>query len=176
MRWVAAVGLIGAGLALAGCGSGTVSGTADPEAVASGEPAFSPCDDIPDDVVRAQYVDLSTEERDIMGVKQPGWNVCGWSGPRYSLTVYATNKTMDDVRSNGKNEDFAPVELGDRAGVTYREIADTDRESCDVAMVSGAGTVLVSVGFHVLTPPRDVQEPCEIAIQSARALVPHIPQ
>ncbi|MBM4607287.1 hypothetical protein GS575_33155 [Rhodococcus hoagii] len=43
MRVTAVIGLIGAGLLLAGCGSGTVSGDADAEGTAAGEPVFSPC-------------------------------------------------------------------------------------------------------------------------------------
>ncbi len=53
MRVTAVIGLIGAGLLLAGCGSGTVSGDADAEGTAAGEPVFSPCDDIPGEVVGA---------------------------------------------------------------------------------------------------------------------------
>ncbi|NKV80807.1 DUF3558 domain-containing protein [Rhodococcus hoagii] len=111
MRVTAVIGLIGAGLLLAGCGSGTVSGDADAEGTAAGEPVFSPCDDIPGEVVGALGVDPATEERDILGVKQPGWNVCGWRGSEYSVSIFATTRTLDEVRTNDRNEDVLPVEL-----------------------------------------------------------------
>ncbi|MFE3289428.1 DUF3558 domain-containing protein [Rhodococcus sp. NPDC059234] len=169
------IGVVGAGLLLAGCGSGETDGKAD-AAGAAGEPVFSPCDDIPDDAVTAIGVDPATQSRDILGVKQPGWNICGWSGQRYSVSVFATNYKLQDVRSNSKNEEFADVVLGGRVGVQYRDVADSSRENCDVAVESGGGAVLVSVGFHVLTKPRDAQEPCDVAVQTARTLLPVIPE
>src|SRR6476619_4623520 len=76
LRGLAGVGLVCGALVLAGCGSETVAGEAEAVGTAAGEPVFSPCDDIPDDALRAFGVDPTTESRDILGVKQPGWNVC----------------------------------------------------------------------------------------------------
>lgn len=172
MRMTAAVGLIGAGLVLAGCGSDGDTGDAN----SARDPVFSPCDDIPDDVLRSVGVDPSTESRDIMGVAQPGWKICGWRGSNYSLAVFATTRTLDDVRVNDRNEDFISVEVDGRSAFSYRETADSNRESCDVALDSSGGAVLVSVGFHVLTPPSYAGEPCEIAIQAARAVSQYVPK
>ncbi|WP_258557926.1 DUF3558 domain-containing protein [Rhodococcus sp. AG1013] len=169
------MGLIGAGLALAGCGSGTVSGTADPEAVASGEPAFSPCDDIPDDTLRAVGVDPATEGQDIYDVKQPGWNICMWRGPAFHVTVLATTYTLDDVRSNANNEEFAEVDVEGRPGVLYRQVSDRNRERCDVALSSDGGAVIVQAGFYGKTKPRDQQEPCEVATRAAGTIASHVP-
>ncbi|GAB2661027.1 hypothetical protein GCM10027068_46360 [Prescottella soli] len=175
MRVAAVIGLVGAGLLLAGCGSGGVEGTAAPSE-GSKEPVFSPCDDIPDEVVHALGVDLATEERDIVGVKQPGWKVCGWRGSEYSLSVFATTRTLDEVRANDRNEDFAPLELDGRSAFTYREVTNVARDSCDVAMGSADGAVLVSIGFHVLTPPSGPNEPCELAVDAARAVSQYAPR
>ncbi|BCN68221.1 hypothetical protein RE943_16940 [Prescottella equi] len=176
MRVTAVIGLIGAGLLLAGCGSGSVSGDADAEGMAAGEPVFSPCDDIPGEVVGALGVDPATEERDILGVKQPGWNVCGWRGSEYSVSIFATTRTLDEVRKNDRNEDVLPVELDGRESFSYRETTDTNRESCDVAMDTAGGAVLVSVGFHVLTPPSNPEEPCKVAEEAARAVSSYVPR
>lgn len=176
MRVTAVIGLIGAGLLLAGCGSGTVSGDADAEGTAAGEPVFSPCDDIPDEVVGSLGVDPTSEERDILGVKQPGWNVCGWRGSEFSLSVFATTRTLDEVRTNDRNEDVVPLELDGRESFSYREATDTNRELCDVAMDAAGGAVLVSVGFHVLTPPSNPGEPCELAEGAARAVSQYVPK
>ncbi|WFR71689.1 DUF3558 domain-containing protein [Prescottella defluvii] len=137
---------------------------------------FSPCDDIPDDVVRGLGVDPATEERDIMDVKQPGWNICGWRGPDFHVSVFATNRTLDQVRANDRNEDFKVADLGDRQGTSYREKSDRNRERCDVAVESRGGVVLVSAGFFGSTRPKDADEACGVVIQAARTLTPYIPE
>ncbi|QKT10950.1 DUF3558 domain-containing protein [Rhodococcus sp. W8901] len=175
MRLVAAVGLIGMGLVLAGCGSGEVSGKADPEAIAAGEPVFRPCDDIPDDALRGLGADPGTAERDIMGVKQSGWNVCGWSAADYDITVFATTHTLSDIKTNDRNEEFMPVDLGSREGFSYREASDVARERCYVAVESGDGSSILSISFAGLVDPRDAQEPCRIATSATHSLLPFIP-
>lgn len=176
MRVTAAIGLIGAGLLLAGCGSGTVSGDADAEGVAAGEPIFSPCDDIPDSALAEVGVDLGTESRDIMGVKQPGWKICMWQGesPAPALSVFATNHTLDDVRANPRNVEFAEIQVGDRQAISYRETTDKDRRNCDVALSSGGGAVLISVAYLGLDAV--LEEPCAVAEHRAQRLAEYIPQ
>ncbi|ORL74646.1 DUF3558 domain-containing protein [Prescottella equi] len=176
MRVTALIGLIGAGLLLAGCGSGSVSGEAEPAGAAGGEPVFSPCDDIPDDVIQGLGVDPASEEREIMDVKQPGWNICGWRGQDFHLSVFATTHTLDQARANDQYEEFSQIQLNDRRGMTYREKADVDRERCDVAVESGGGVVLVSAGFFGSTKPMNSYEACDVAVQAARALTPYIPE
>ncbi|WP_064058188.1 DUF3558 domain-containing protein [Prescottella equi] len=173
MRVTAVIGLIGAGLLLAGCGSGSVSGDAEPAGVAGGEPVFSPCDDIPDDAIRALGFDPATEDRDIMGVKQPGWNICGWMGPGPGLSVFATTYTLDDVRGNEKNTDFQPVELSGRSAFSYRETSDVNRRSCDVAIGSSDGAALISVSYLGIDPV--TEDPCLIAVRATRSLVDYLP-
>ncbi|WP_429518011.1 DUF3558 domain-containing protein [Rhodococcus sp. BE178] len=173
MRWVAAVGLIGAGLALAGCGSGTVPGTADPEAVASGEPAFSPCDDVPPDALHAVGVDPSTSERDIDGVKQPGWNRCRWAGTDHSLTVFATTRTWDEIRGNDRNTDLIDQQINGRDVMVYRESTDVRGERCDVAFRAGDGASIVRVSLY---NPERSGDPCELAVHTATALEGAIPK
>ncbi|WP_430331839.1 DUF3558 domain-containing protein [Rhodococcus sp. ACT016] len=173
MRVAAVVGFIGAGLLLAGCGSGDVSGEAAPEGSTAGEPVFSPCDDIPDEALRSAGVDPATASRDIMGVEQPGWKICKWRGNGPFLTVFATTYTLDDVRANQKNTEFTPVDLGGRDAFQYREVTDRERKSCDVAVASGQGAVLVSIS-DLGGGPR-VEDPCALAAQTTRVLAPYIP-
>ncbi|MFD4181400.1 DUF3558 domain-containing protein [Rhodococcus sp. NPDC058514] len=170
-----AVGAVCGALILAGCGSETVEGTAGAEGSSSGsgEPVFSPCDDIPDDALRGVGVDVVTESRDILGVKQPGWNVCMWQGPAYSLSVFATVYTLDDVRSNKNNHEFTAVNLNGREATSYRGVADTGRRNCDVAVGSNEGAVLISISYLGNDPI--VEEPCAVAIRSAVQLESYIP-
>lgn len=173
MRVGAVIVLVGAGLLLAGCGSGDVTGEAAPEGVAAGEPVFSPCDDIPDEAIRALGFDPTTEDRDILGVKQPGWNICGWMGPGPALSVFATTYTLDDVRANDGNTEFALLELDGRNAFTYRELSDKDRRSCDVAVGTSEGAVLFSASY--LGIDAVVEDPCAVVTRVAHALVDRLP-
>lgn len=173
MRVAAVIGLVGAGLLLSGCGSGDVKGEAAPESVAAGEPAFSPCDDIPAEVLREVGVDPDTPDRDIGGVKQPGWNRCRWAGNDYSLTVFATTKSMTDIRTNDRNIDQADSDVDGREALVYRESNDARRERCDVAMRTRDGASIVRVSlFHV----ESGADPCSLAVRTAAVLGPSIPE
>ncbi|TJZ75799.1 DUF3558 domain-containing protein [Rhodococcus oryzae] len=174
LRGLVGVGLVCGALVLAGCGSETVAGEAEAVGAGPGQPAFSPCDDIPDEALRAVGVDPATESKDILGAKQPGWEICRWNGPEHILRVFSTVRTMEEVRSNEQNTEFAPLELGGRDAVSYREVADRAREICDVAFASGRGTVLVRID-NSLGDSRD-EEPCAIAIRTATELEPLVPR
>jgi hypothetical protein len=173
LRGLARFGLVCGALVLVGCGSESVAGEAEAVGAGAGEPVFSPCDDIPDEALSAVGMDLTTESPDVAGVKQPGWNVCKWIGPDHGLAVYATTYSMDDVRSNKKFEEFRPIDLGDRTGVTFREVADKERRDCDVALASNGGAVMITIAY--LGGMQVVEEPCAVAVRTARQLLPHIP-
>ncbi|RVW08241.1 DUF3558 domain-containing protein [Prescottella agglutinans] len=173
MRVGAVIGLIGAGLLLAGCGSGDVTGEASPEGVAAGEPVFSPCDAIPDEALIELGLDPATESPDIMGVAQPGWKICKWQGSGPALGVAATTHTMDDVQENKRNIDFNPVEIAGRQGFTYRETTDRDRRNCDVALASGNGAVIISVAY--LGVDQVLEEPCSVVVRRAAHIAQYIP-
>ncbi|AQA21037.1 hypothetical protein BTZ20_4102 [Rhodococcus sp. MTM3W5.2] len=173
LRGLAGFGLVCGALVLVGCGSETVAGEAEAVGAGAGEPVFSPCDDIPDEALRGVELDPATESQDIAGVKQPGWNICMWRGPEHALSIFATTYTMDDVRSNKKFEEFHPVDLGDRSGTSFRQVADKDRRDCDVALDSNGGAVMISISY--LGGMAVVEEPCAVAARTARQLLPHIP-
>jgi hypothetical protein len=172
LRGLAGVGLVCGALVLAGCGSESVAGEA--VGTPAGEPAFSPCDDIPDDALQAVGLDPATESKDILGVKQPGWNLCRWNGSEHIMTVFATTHTLDDVRSNERNTEFVPEVIGGREAFTYREVSDRDRESCDVAIGSESGAVLIRVSYNF--GDRPAEDPCQVALKSAQQLEPSVPR
>lgn len=173
MRVTAVIGLIGAGLLLAGCGSGSASGDADVEGTAAGEPVFSPCDDIPVDLLQVAGVDPATAERDIDGVKQPGWNRCRWTADGFSLTVFATTRSISEIRANDRNTDFIDYKVAGRNALAYRETSDLKRERCDVAMASDGGASIVRINVY----RADAQSvPCEQALRLATVLSPSIPE
>ncbi len=174
MRVAALVGGCCVALSLAGCTNGTVDGRSEPAGVASGEPAFSPCDDIPDDTLRGLGLDPATEERDVDGIHQPGFNICSWKGSGHYVGVFATTRSMDDIRGNDRNEEFATVPVGARDAISYREVADTDRRRCDVAVAMRGGVVLVNVMYAGVDPV--IEEPCALAVRSATQLDRYLPE
>lgn len=173
MKVTAAIGLVGVGLLLAGCGSGTVSGDADAEGAAAGEPVFSPCDDIPDDTLVELRLDPSTESRDILGVEQAGWKLCRWDGDGYIVTVFSTTHSVEDVRTNDRNTDFNDQSIGGRDVFTYHEKSDTRQESCDVAMEARDGAAIVRVTLSAVDPVD--ADRCQLALDSALLLQRAIP-
>lgn len=157
---------------MVGCGSTSIEGQAETPAPQAGEPTFDPCS-IPDEVLRAVGVDPASETRDILGIKQPGWNLCDWGGDGVAITVFVTANSPSEVRANERFIDFTPIELDGREAFTFRETTDTRNEYCDVMVAAGTDTVMIKSGYFVgRTPP---EGPCPLAIQNARALAPFIP-
>ncbi|EME22390.1 DUF3558 domain-containing protein [Rhodococcus triatomae] len=165
------VGVACAAALVAGCRTGTVEGEAQP---ASGitEPTYSPCDDIPDEALVAVGVDPATESRDIQGVSIPGWKVCRWTSSGHFLSVYSTMHTLEDVRRDPQNEEFADIAVGQRPAVQFRLVSDVRRSGCDVAMESAGGTVIVSVTEGKIPLP----DPCEVARDAALGMMSWIPE
>lgn len=172
---VVATGVCGAAT-MVGCGSETVAGDAVVAKPTSGltEPVFSPCDDIPDEMLREVGLDPATESRDIRGVKQPGWNICRWDGNGYFQSVLATTYTLDDVQANKRNTDFQRHEIRGTEAYSYREVSDEERESCDVAIRNDGGAVLFRASRNAAKPTE--QNPCDLALEAAQALEPVIPR
>ncbi len=159
---------------LAGCSSGTVAGDAGPVGKTAGEPVFSPCDDIPDDAVRAVGMDPATEERDIMDVHQPGWNICMWNNDTHFVTVFSSAYTLDDVRQNPDFEEFVPVDLAGREAFTFRDVSDRVRSRCDVATAVFGRAVMVSVSESGKT--LTAEAPCDAALRVAQVFEPYLPE
>ncbi|RVW05188.1 DUF3558 domain-containing protein [Rhodococcus xishaensis] len=172
-RWggviVAAIGVLG----LVGCGSATVEGQAG--TTKAGEPVFDPCS-VPDDVLHTIGVDPASERRDIMGVKQPGWSLCGWNDPDVSffVTIYATGRPLEEILTNERFVDVTPVDLAGREAFTVRETSDTRNEHCDVVLAAGPDTLMLQTSFAKGLPPS--QSPCPQAIENAKLLEPSLPR
>ncbi|MFD4468311.1 DUF3558 domain-containing protein [Rhodococcus sp. NPDC058505] len=161
-----------AAVAVAGCG--TVSGEAGPEQPTASNPAFDPCDDIPDDAIRAVGMDPATESRDILGVHQPGWNLCGWNNATHFLSVLATNYSIEDVRRNADYESFSDSTIGERSVVQYHDATDRAGTDCDLATASAGGAVVISVSESGERPAD--QQPCSVVWEAATTLLPFVPE
>lgn len=141
MRTTIGVMLCAAAL-VAGCG--TVSGQAESENPTASDPAFDPCEGIPDGALRDAGVDPASETRDILGVHQPGWNLCWWRGDAMMLSAYSSNYTFDDVRRHPDYVDFQDIELGGRPGMSFRYREFTGGEDCYAAIATPSGLFMLS--------------------------------
>lgn len=134
---------------------------------------WDPCT-IPADALTRTGLDPATASRDIAGVKQEGWKICGWKATWYYISVFSTNYTLDDVKRNPRNTEFTNVFVGPRAAVLYREKSDTKRSDCDVAFGIAQGAVLVNMQtFGSVDTPRD--DPCAVVMRYAVDLEPNMP-
>ncbi|MFD4182880.1 DUF3558 domain-containing protein [Rhodococcus sp. NPDC058514] len=157
-----------------GCGSESVSGSPSTASPESGQPSFDPCT-IPDEALREVGVDPATEDPDFLGVEATGWEVCGWAADWYFVTVFATTRSIDEVKSNPRNTGFAPAVVGSRNAFTYHEVGgDPDRGLCDVAFGVGNESVLVRVAKKGSAELRD--DPCAVAIRTAVGLDDDLPK
>lgn len=173
MRTLTTIGaLLCAATLTAGCS--TVDGRAEPEDPTASDPAFDPCDDIPDDAIRAIGMDPATESRDILGVHQPGWNLCGWNNSTHFVAVFSTKYTLDDIAQNASYEAFEPVSWGDREGLRFRNRGDVRNSDCYVAAKSGAGAVMLSVSVSGVETTADL--PCVLLDSAAATLLVHVPE
>ena len=172
-RAVTALVIAGVAMTAAGCdGSGepAAKGTTS----AAGPALWNPCTEIPDASLTAAGVDPKTEEKGVGGVAQPGWEICGWTGANYSLTVYSTSKSVADFEQKDGNIDFTDVTIAGRKGRQFKEKGDTRNLDCDVVFPAAQGVVQL----QVLNSPliKSLADPCEYLQQSGAVLVPAFPK
>ncbi|MFD1814479.1 DUF3558 domain-containing protein [Rhodococcus gannanensis] len=161
------VGLLACAAALvAGCG--TVSGQAEPAGSSITEPAFSPCDDIPDEAIRAVGFDPATEGRDVSGVKQPGWNMCNWQNGRRILRVQSNTYSLDDVRKNPDYRDFRDVDISGQPGLEFGHVTEAPEVLCYAVTDTSGGLMMV-----VATIRSNDGDPCELAHSAAVEFLPY---
>ncbi len=165
-----------AGIALVGGCTPSTDGDPKPTTTTKVAQAdlWDPCT-IPADALTRTGVDPATASRDIAGVKQEGWKICGWEGAWYYFSYLSTNYTMDDVKRNPRNTDFKEVAVGPRHGVMYRETSDSKRDMCDVAIPVAQGAVLASVQTFA-TEDRPREDPCVVVMKHAVDLEPNLPK
>ncbi len=162
----AAAAVLCAAALLAGCAA--VEGRAEPENATATEPSFNPCDDIPDAAIRAIGMDPATEVRDILGVHQPGWNLCAWNDDSVAVSVYATRRPLADMRDNSDYSDFQDLDIEGRQALKFRTAAMPIEMRCYVAV--GGDTDLVMVAVTVNHP--EASDSCAVAQHAATVFQP----
>ncbi|NLG54467.1 MAG: DUF3558 family protein [Rhodococcus sp.] len=179
--FVSAVAMLAAASVLAACGLG--NSTQRPktgeeqyhEAIAEQNAGlFRACDRISDQVIADAGLDPRTKADGIAGVKQIGWELCGWTGDWFYITVLSTSHSWEDVKTNPSNIDFHVVDLPGRDAVAFRHESDKKNEICDVAFPSSEGVLTVRSSTKAAMKPE--MPPCEHALEYAKILDSHLPR
>ncbi|WP_330228886.1 DUF3558 domain-containing protein [Nocardia sp. NBC_00508] len=154
------------------CGD-TTSGTPTISTTAA-KALFDPCTGIPDDALRAAGVNPATEEPGIAGVHQSGWEICGWKGSKYFITVYSTGRTVSEVESKPGNVEFKDVAVAGREGRQFRVEGAAKYLECDVVFPASQG--VLQLGVTNRAGQDDLEDPCTVLHRAGESIVPVLPR
>ncbi|MFD8102592.1 DUF3558 domain-containing protein [Nocardia fluminea] len=172
----AGTAMVVAGLAVAGlvgCDSGEPTSKG---ATTTAKPVlWNPCTEISDAALTEAGVDPATEEKGVAGVPQSGWEICGWGGPDYSITVYTTDKPVSYFEQKPGNVNFTDVTIADRQGSQFRVQGDARNLWCDVVFPSEQGVVQLAVGNSAIANG-PLEDPCVYLQRAGAVLVPMFPK
>ncbi|GEM33408.1 hypothetical protein NN3_44150 [Nocardia neocaledoniensis NBRC 108232] len=166
--------LLVAGLAVAGLAGCESEQTSSQGSTTTAAPAlWNPCTEIPDDVLRSAGVDPGTEEKGVGGHDQSGWEICAWDAPEYALTVYTTNKTVEQFEQKPGNTEFRNVTIAGRAGREFKVEGASKDLGCDVVFPAQQGVVQL----EILNSPLEtgLEDPCVFLQRVGEVLVPILP-
>ncbi len=181
-RRVATAGLTAVAVVatVAGCSKSTsqTSAPTTTDTAAATAALWDPCSQIGDEVLQKLGVDPSTKEAGIGGGVQapPGWKGCTWHDTPnwgFSITVWSSNLTIQDVKKKPGNIDFTNVTVADRDGMQYRTASNTSQDSCHVNFPSTQGFFEISI---LNVDPQEQSSPCDHAISAANIIVPNLPK
>jgi hypothetical protein len=156
-----------------GCGD-TTNGSPTTATSPNAQSLFNPCTGIPDEALRAAGVDPATEEAGIAGVHQSGWEICSWKGPKYSITVYSTGRTVAEFERKPGNVDFKDVVVAARQGRQFRVEGASKNLDCDVLFPAAQGVVQLATMNRA--GQDDLEDPCAVLDRVGESIVPVLPR
>ncbi|MCP2318315.1 Protein of unknown function (DUF3558) [Nocardia amikacinitolerans] len=165
---------------VAGCGS-TVGGTAATPTTTVRNldeiEVFNPCTSLSEDALRATGADPAS--KDVVTDPPTGpaaWRICSWDSTTlpYFITVASSSHTIDEVRSNPDETGFREVPVGPRPGLIHQDKSDTRGLICRVAIPAEQGMFVISADWRASKPV--THDRCELAVQHAEDLEPHLPK
>ncbi|MGY5306011.1 DUF3558 domain-containing protein [Nocardia gipuzkoensis] len=157
-----------------GCGDTTSGSPTTGSSTAASQALFNPCKGIPDEALRAAGVDPATEEAGIAGVHQSGWEICSWKGPKYSITVYSTGRTVAEFERKPGNIDFKDVVVAARQGRQFRVEGASKNLDCDVLFPAAQGVVQLATMNRA--GQDDLEDPCTVLYRVGESIVPVLPR
>ncbi|MBC7304645.1 MAG: DUF3558 domain-containing protein [Nocardia sp.] len=161
-------------MVVVGLGGGDPGASRSTGATTTAKPVlWNPCTEIPDAALTQAGVDPATEEKGVAGVAQSGWEICGWGGPDYSITVYTTNKPVDEFEQKPGNVDFRDVTIAGRTGREFKVTGASKDLGCDVVFPANPGVVQLQIFNSALKTGLD--DPCTYLERVGEVLVPIFP-
>ncbi|MET8775843.1 DUF3558 domain-containing protein [Nocardia sp. NPDC004654] len=182
------VGVLAAGVGLAGCG-GSTEGEARPSSAstsattASGlavdvPQSYNPCTDVPESVLKSERLvkGVADNKANADGPNGTKWRGCRWvaGGSGYSVAIQASNLTIPYVRehyTNGVQE----LTVAGRPAIATRRNETRPSEVCNVNVEIKGG----SLEFQLDNPRsnRDTGhiDTCQLGLALAEKVVPTLP-
>lgn len=160
-------------LGLAACGDdsgGSPAATTTPAASPATQ-LFDPCTGIPDAALTSAGLDPASKQVGVGGVKQPGWEICGWKGADFTLGVFSNGMSVAEFERKPGNVDFQDVTIAGRPGRQFRVDDAAKDQMCDVLFPARQGLLQLTL----VTKTADAN-PCDRLATIGQAIVPALPK
>lgn len=157
-----------------GCGDTTNGSPTTGSSTTAAQTLFNPCTGIPDEVLRAAGVEPKTEEAGIAGVPQSGWEICGWDGPQYFITVFSTGRSVAEFERKPGNIEFQDVTVAGRQGRQFRVAGASKNLGCDVLFPASQGVVQLRILNRAGVD--GLEDPCTVLYRVGTSIVPAFPR
>ncbi len=161
-------------LGLAACGdeSGGSPATTTTQAAAGTSAAlFDPCTGIPENALTSAGLDPASKQVGVGGVKQPGWEICGWKGADFTLGVFSNTSSVAEFERKPGNVDFQDITIAGRPGRQFRVDDAAKDQMCDVLFPARQGLLQLT-----LVNKTAGQNPCDRLASVGEAIVPALPK
>ncbi|WP_159845631.1 DUF3558 domain-containing protein [Nocardia sp. CY41] len=161
-------------LGAAACGDesgGAPVTTTTAQAASTATQLFDPCTGIPDTALTSAGLDPASKQVGVGGVKQPGWEICGWKGADFTLGVFSNGMSVAEFERKPGNVDFQDVTIGGRTGRQFRVDDAAKDQMCDVLFPARQGLLQLT-----LVNKTTDQNPCERLATVGEAIVPTLPR
>ncbi|MGK8524729.1 DUF3558 domain-containing protein [Nocardia asteroides] len=152
-------------------GSPATSTTQAASAAGASTPLFDPCTGIPDAALTSAGLDPATEQVGVGGVKQPGWEICGWKGADFTLGVFSNSASVAEFERKPGNSDFQDVTIAGRPGRQFRVDGAGKDQMCNVLFPARQGLLQLT-----LVNKTADQNPCDRLAAIGEAIVPALPK
>ncbi|MGV9678236.1 DUF3558 domain-containing protein [Nocardia sp. NPDC003482] len=180
-RWVVSGLVVGALVLVGGCqddssGQGTPTNGTSSAATTTDRAAslWDPCT-LPESALTGTGLDPATKESGVLGNQFPGSKTCGWRSDAkwYDLTIYSTDKSLQDIRNRTDFEGLTPTKVGSLDAVQFSWKDDPDRLYCFLAVGLRQGSVTYEAQTRYSVGKQG--DPCVEVRHHAENLVKYLP-
>jgi hypothetical protein len=167
------IGALAAGVV--GCEDTTSDSPTTGSSTTVAQTLFDPCTGIPEGALRAAGLDPATEEPGVAGVRQSGWEICGWDAPNYLVTVFSTGRPVSEFESKPGNVEFKNVVVAGRQGRQFKVDGATKDLGCDILFTASQGVIQLRILNKAAALGNHADDSCTILYRVGESLVPTFP-